>query len=86
MAEKKTVTEEEIVTKKEPELVPVMLRRIPDPRASQEEFYSINFKNYLIRRGETVYVPKELKAIIDAQERAENEAIDYVNNLGIREA
>lgn len=96
MAEKKTVKSapsEEFVeevnvveTPKEEEKVAVFLPRIPDPNAPQEEFYSINFKNYLIRRGEKVYVPKELKAIIDEQMRAESEAIDYVSKLGIREA
>lgn len=86
MAEKKTaevVVEEEV---NDNALVPVFLERIPDPNASQVEFYSLNFKNYLIERGKTVYVPKELKAIIDAQKQAESEAVDFANGLGIRES
>lgn len=85
MAETKTTTKTEEVTNKN-ELVEVHLKRIPDPKAPQVEFYSLNFKNYLIRRGETVLVPKELKALIDEQERAENEAMDYINNLVSKEA
>ena len=86
MAEKKTaevVVEEEV---NDNALVPVFLERIPDPNASQVEFYSLNFKNYLIERGKTVYVPKELKAINDAQKQAESEAVDFANGLGIRES
>ena len=86
MAEKKTaevVVEEEV---NDNALVPVFIERIPDPNASQVEFYSLNFKNYLIERGKTVYVPKELKAIIDAQKQAESEAVDFANGLGIRES
>ena len=95
MAEKKTTksvpTEEVAETVETPvvnddALVPVFLERIPDPNASQVEFYSLNFKNYLIERGKTVYVPKELKAIIDAQKQAESEAVDFANGLGIRES
>lgn len=95
MAEKKTTksvpVEEEVVETvetpvvKEDALVPVFLDRIPDPNASQVEFYSLNFKNYLIERGKTVYVPKELADIIDAQKKAEAEAIEYANTMGVRE-
>ena len=84
MAEKKTVEVVEEVN--DDVLVPVFLERIPDPNASQVEFYSLNFKNYLIERGKTVYVPKELKAIIDAQKQAESEAVDFANSLGVRES
>lgn len=39
-----------------------------------EEFYSINFKNYIIKRGENVEVPKELYDLIMEQQEAADEA------------
>ena len=40
--------------------VEVKLPRNPGQNANQDEFFSVNFKNYIIQRGEYVEVPKEL--------------------------
>lgn len=88
MAEKKNVTPNiapVAETVPETEFEEVMLPIIPDPKAPQVEFYSFNFKNYLIQRGVKVRVPKELKAIIDEQERARTEAFAYIMKKALRE-
>lgn len=39
-----------------------------------EEFYSYNFKNYLLKRGESAEVPEELYNTIIEQQEAADEA------------
>ena len=91
MAEKKTTPKkteevvEEVVNDIPEGYVPIFLPRIPDPNASQVEFWSLNFNNFLIERGKTVYIPKELYDLIEAQKKAEDEAIDFANSIGVRE-
>lgn len=58
-----------------PKMVTIKLPRDPDPRHPQQEFYSINFKNYIIKRGEYVEVPEELAKMIEEQD----EALEYAN-------
>lgn len=87
MAETKTAKAVETAeTPKKPEMVTIILDIIPDPKASQQEFYSFNFKNYLIKRGVPVVVPKELADLINAQKQAEKDAMDYIVKNGVREA
>ena len=62
-------------TAESPKMVAIKLPRDPDPRHSQQEFYSLNFKNYIIKRGEYVEVPEELAKMIEEQE----EALEYAN-------
>lgn len=71
-------------TQKE-ETVRFRLKRNPDPRASQTEFYSHNFKNYLVKRGEWVELPKVIYDMIMEQEEAEDYAADYANEHSLRE-
>lgn len=71
--------------KKKSERQEIKLRRIPHPNASQEEFYSVNFKNYLVKRGETVSLPSEVVEVIRNSEAAEDEAIAYVESKALRE-
>ena len=92
MAEKKTNTtpteEEAVVTsnKKDPfELVKVMLPLPSDPKAPRDEFFSVNGKNWLIRRGEWVQVPRYLKEVIDNSQEAQRAAYNYVNEVALRE-
>ncbi len=61
--------------------VTVRLPRNPGQNARQEEFYSHNFKNYMIVRGETVEIPEEVAEVIRNAEQAEEYAMQYVDGL-----
>lgn len=76
MAEKKETKEE---------FVPVTLPFVDDPEAKQQLFVSLNFKNYLIRRGETVMVPVGVKKIVDDMERARMEASREAKRLAFKD-
>ncbi len=67
------------VTKKQ--RVTVRLPRNPGQNARQEEFFSVNGKNYLIKRGETVEIPEEVAEVIRLSEMAEEYAMQYVDGL-----
>lgn len=71
--------------KKNEELVEVRLPILPDPNAPQQEFYSVNGKNWLIQRGVPVKVPKALAEVIDRSEAATLYAIQYANSIPPRE-
>ena len=61
--------------------VEVRLPRNPGQNANQDEFFSVNFKNYIIKRGETVEIPEEVANAIKAAEKAEEYAMHYVDEL-----
>ena len=61
--------------------VTVRLPRNPGQNARQEEFYSHNYKNYMIVRGETVEIPEEIAEVIRNGEKAEEYAMQYVDGL-----
>lgn len=61
--------------------VTVRLPRNPGQNARQEEFFSVNGKNYLIQRGETVEIPEEVAEVIRNAELAEEYAMRYVDGL-----
>jgi hypothetical protein len=61
--------------------VTVRLPRNPGQNARQEEFFSVNGKNYLIKRGETVEIPEEVAEVIRNAEMAEEYAMQYVEGL-----
>lgn len=61
--------------------VSVRLPRNPGQNARQEEFFSHNFKNYMIVRGETVEIPEEVAEVIRNGEKAEEYAMQYVDGL-----
>lgn len=61
--------------------VEVRLPRLAGQNARQEEFFSVNGKNYLIKRGETVEVPECVAEVIRNAERAEECAMRYVDGL-----
>ena len=54
--------------------------------ANQDEFFSVNFKNYIIKRGETVVIPEELAEVIRNGEHAEEYAMKYADEKKLREA
>lgn len=59
----------------------VKLRRLAGQNAIQEEFFSVNCRNYRIKRGERVEVPEELAEVIENAEKAEEYAMNYVSEL-----
>lgn len=61
--------------------VTVRLPRLPGQNAIQEEFFSVNDKNYRIKRGETVEIPEEVAEVIANAEKAEEYAMNYVDEL-----
>lgn len=61
--------------------VTVRLPRNQGVNAVQEEFYSHNFKNYVIKRGETVEIPEEVAENIRNAEQAEEYAMEYAERL-----
>lgn len=79
MADAKKNTSEQRVQVKLP-------RAIGGPNVSQEEFYSVNFKNYIIKRGEYVDVPEELAEVIRNGEMAEDAAFQYAESKKLVES
>lgn len=49
--------------------------------ANQDEFFSVNGKNYIIRRGEEVEIPESVAEVIRNAEKADAYAMRYVNDL-----
>ena len=61
--------------------VTVKLPRLTGQNANQDEFYSVNGRNYMIKRGETVEIAEEVAEVIRNAEQAEEYAMKYVDNL-----
>lgn len=69
-----------------PQKVTVRLPRNAGQNANQDEFFSVNFKNYIIRRGETVEIPEELAEVIRNGEKADEYAMRYADEKAFRDA
>ncbi len=54
-----------------------VLIRLPIKKKEDTVFVGVNFKNYLIKRGEWVRVPKEVAEVINNAEDAEMKADAY---------
>ena len=61
--------------------VEVRLPRNKGQNANQDEFFSVNFKNYIIKRGETVEIPEEVAEVIRNAEKSEEYAMHYAESL-----
>ena len=61
--------------------VTVRLPRLSGQNALQEEFFSVNGRNYIIKRGETVDIPEEVAEVIENGQKAEEYALNYVDSL-----
>ena len=61
--------------------VTVRLPRLPGQNANQEEFFSVNGKNYIIKRGEDVEIPEAVAEVIRNAQKAEEYAMKYVEDL-----
>lgn len=66
--------------------VQVRLPRNKGQNANQDEFFSVNFRNYIIKRGETVEVPEAIAEVIRNNEQAEEYAMNYADEVAFREA
>lgn len=71
---------------KKAERVVVRLPRNAGQNANQDEFFSVNFKNYIIQRGENVEIPEALAEVIRNNEQAEEYAMRYADEKAFREA
>lgn len=61
--------------------VTVKLPRLHGQNANQDEFFSINGKRFMIQRGKEVEIPENLEKLILDNEKAEEYALKYVDNL-----
>lgn len=72
-------------TAKNANRVEVRLPRNKGQNANQDEFFSVNFKNYIIKRGEAVQIPEEVAEVIRNAEKAEEYALKYADEKALRE-
>lgn len=70
--------------KDEPKTVRVTLPRI-EGQKNQDEFFSVNFKNYIIQRGKPVDIPIELAEVIRNGDKAKDAAYEYAEEHGLNE-
>lgn len=61
--------------------VVVRLPRNKGNNARQEEFFSVNGVNYIIKRGEDVEIPIEVAEVIRNAEKDEEFAMRYIDGL-----
>ena len=61
--------------------VTVRLPKNKGSNARQEEFFSVNGKNYIIERGKTVEIPEDVAEVIRNAEKAEEYAMEYAEGL-----
>lgn len=66
--------------------VVVHLPRLAGQNAIQEEFFSVNGRNYRIKRGLDIEVPEEVAEVIRNNRQAEEYAMNYVDGLVQKEA
>lgn len=67
------------------EIVEVMLPLLQDPNAPQQEFYSVNGKNYILQRGVTLKVPKSLYEVIRNGQEQEMKAYRFAQDRKVKE-
>ena len=61
--------------------VVVRLPLLRGQNAVQEEFFSVNGKNYMIKRGEEVEIPEAVAEVIRNAEKAETYAMRYIDSI-----
>lgn len=66
---------------KKTNMVTIRLPRKSGQGVNQDEIYSHNFTNYMVRRGEDVEVPNALADVILDQQKAAEEAARYVEEV-----
>lgn len=78
-------TKQTTTTAKAKKTATVKLPRNKGKNAVQEEFFSVNFKNYIIKRGVQVEVPIEVAEVIENAEKAEDYAVEYAESKAVKE-
>ena len=73
MSNEKKPTTEKMVT--------ITLPRKRELGKNQQEFYSVNGKNYMVKLGVPVEVPEALAALIRDNQAMENAAFEYESGL-----
>lgn len=73
-----------MATKKNESMVRVRLPMLPGSK-NQTEFFSVNGKNYKVKRGEYVDVPAVLAEVIENSALAEDAAIKYAESVRLNE-
>ena len=63
----------------------ITLPMLEGENVSQQEFVSLNFKNYIIKRGEPVEVPEAIAAQLEANEAARQAAMKKAAELKLKE-
>ena len=76
---------EETETTKPTKKATVKLPRLAGQNAVQEEFFSVNFKNYIIKRGVTVEVPIEVAELIENNEKTEEDGLQFIDEHPLNE-
>ena len=70
---------------KNEEKITIILPLSEDPNAPKDEYFSLNFKGYRIKKGIPVAVPKALAEVIMEAERGKNAAIQYASEKALKE-
>lgn len=73
-----------MANKKNESMVKVRLPMLPGSK-NQTEFFSVNGKNYKVKRGEYVDVPAVLAEVIENSALAEDAAIKYAESVRLNE-
>lgn len=68
-------------TKKETKKVRAKIPLMPGEKKDNAEFFSINDRRYRLVKGAYVEVPEELAEVIENGEKAEEYAMEYIDNL-----
>lgn len=83
MAEAKKT--EQVTEVKKPDKVPILINLDANPNAPTEEFFSVNGKNYIIKKGQTVMVPPEVAEVYYNSQKQMQKNRQYVDSVGLRE-
>ena len=62
-------------------MVTITLPRKKELGKNQQEFYSVNGKNYLVKLGVPVEVPRALAEMIEDNKKMEDAAFEYQSGL-----
>lgn len=80
MAEKKTVETKDTTPTKDIGLVPVFIPKERNDKPDAGEWVCVNGKPFLIKKGETVMVPKAVAEVINHSNTARDKAAEYKAN------
>lgn len=75
------------MAKKSPKMVTVTLPRDPNKNGPEAdtEYFSVNFKSYLIKTDEPVTVPEEVAEVVNNAKKARMEGRKFANKVMVKE-